>query len=99
MTSTPEVGFYPTRTGQEQFLRFFPKSDIQIIIIEPLFEERNFLRRTVVELARALANVEMGCFIPDLPGCGESGWEIGDIRLSDWRTAVTDAALWLAQET
>lgn len=99
MIASPEVGFYPARTGSEQFLRIFPNSDIQVTFIEPFFEERNFLRRTIVELARSLASFEIGCFIPDLPGCGESIWEIDDIRLSDWRAAVSDAARWLVQSS
>lgn len=98
MIPRPEVGFYPSRTGLEQFLRFYSNSHIQVILIEPLFEERNFLRRTVVEIARALARLDIGSFIPDLPGCGESQWDISDVRLSDWRTAVVDAVTWLARE-
>lgn len=99
MIPSPEVGSYPTRTGEEFFLRFFPNSDIQIIIIEPLFEERNFLRRTIVQLARALAIRGVGCLVPDLPACGESHWAISDIRLTDWRTGVADAAEWLRKES
>lgn len=57
------------------------------------------MRRSVVELARTLASLEIGCFIPDLPGCGESGWDISDIRLSDWRAAIADVTGWLALET
>jgi hypothetical protein len=99
MNPSPEVGHYPTRTGDEQFLRFFSNSDIQIIIIEPLLEERNFLRRTVVDIARSLATAGIGCFVPDLPGCGESQWDVDAISLADWRTAVVDAAEWLARES
>jgi hypothetical protein len=99
MTPNPEVGHYPTRTGDEQFLRFFSQSDLQIIIIEPLFEERNFLRRTVVEIARELASAGIGCLIPDLPGCGESRWDIDAVTLADWRTTIRDVSEWLGRES
>jgi hypothetical protein len=99
MISTPEVGHYPTRTGQEQFLRFNPNNDIQIIIIEPILEERNFLRQTVADIGRALAGANIGCLIPDLPGCGESLWDTDALTLADWRTTIRDVSDWLNQQT
>lgn len=96
MTAIAETGCYQSRRGEEHYLRFLPQSNIQVYFIEPFFEERNFLRRTLLELARALAQQGIGSFIPDLPGTGESELTLGDIYLSDWREAVTDTTQWLS---
>ncbi len=96
MTALAETGCYQSRRSEEHYLRFLPQSDIQVYFIEPFFEERNFLRRTLLELARALAQQGIGSFIPDLPGTGESELTLSDIYLSDWREAVTDTTQWLS---
>jgi len=96
MTALAETGCYQSRRGKEQYLRFLPQSDTQVYFIEPFFEERNFLRRTLLELARALAQQGIGSFIPDLPGTGESELALSDIYLSDWREAITDTSQWLS---
>lgn len=95
MTAVAEAGCYQSRTGEEQCLRFLPESAIQVYFIEPFFEERNFLRRTVVEIARGLARQGIGSFIPDLPGTGESRAALKEIRLSDWRDTVFDSTQWI----
>ncbi len=76
--------------GMEFLLRFYDRLGQQVILIEPLLEERNFLRHTVVGIARKLAERGIGCTIPDLPGCGESLLDIGEASLSVWRNAVSD---------
>ncbi len=96
MTALAETGCYKSRRGEEQYLRFLPHSDLQVYFIEPIFEERNFLRRTLLELARALAQQGIGSFIADLPGTGESELILSDLYLSDWREAVTDTTQWLS---
>jgi hypothetical protein len=99
MTSALQTGRYATGRGEEQFLRFLPKNDIHIILIEPFFEERNFLRRTIVTLARSLARRDIGSLIPDLPGCGESMLDIGDVTFADWESAIGDVSNFLTDET
>lgn len=95
MTALAETGWYNSRLGAEQYLRFLPQSRLQVFFIEPLFEERNFLRHTIAEVARALAEQGVGSFIPDLPGSGESRIALDHTSLSDWREALTDASQWL----
>lgn len=90
MNSAPSFGHYGTRLGSEHFLSFYPEYDRQIIIVEALLEERNFLRRTVVQIAQLLGARGIGSAVPDLPGCGESLVAVGDITLSLWREAIAD---------
>jgi hypothetical protein len=90
MTLAPQVGHYSTRLGSEQVLTFNASSNLQIVIIEGLFEERNFLRKSVIDMARLLAAQGVGIVVPDLPGCGESLLDIGDVTLRDWQCAITD---------
>jgi len=95
MTDDPETGCYPSRSGDEQYIRFYSKNDLQILFIEPFFEERNFLRHTVVEIARAISRQGIGSFIPDWPGTGESPLALADVSFGDWRNAVRDASRWV----
>jgi hypothetical protein len=97
MSDHPETGSYQSRFGDEQFIRFHSKSTVQILFIEPFFEERNFLRRTLIELARTLARKGIGSFIPDLPGTGESPVALNDVTFADWRDAVADASRWMGE--
>lgn len=97
MSEHPETGSYQGRLGDEQFIRFHSKSAVQIFFIEPFFEERNFLRRTLIELARTLARKGIGSIIPDLPGTGESPVALNDVTFSDWRDAAADASRWIGE--
>ena len=99
MTEVPETGCYPSRSGDEQYIRFHSSNDLQILFIEPLFEERNFLRRSVIEIARALSRQGIGSFIPDWPGTGESPLALANVSFGDWRNAVTDASRWIYEVT
>ena len=97
MNPEPEIGLYQSRLGSEQFIRFCSNYNTQILLIEGFFEERNFLRHTVIGLGRALAARGLGCFIPDLPGSGESPIVLDNVTFQDWRDAVADSARWLAE--
>lgn len=60
----------------------------QVLLIPPLFEEMNYLRRFIVDIAHALAAQGIGSWLPDLPGTGESLRHLRDIDWEDWRGAV-----------
>lgn len=47
------------------------QSDI-ILILQPLFEEANRIRRTIVQLCRILSEAGCACAIPDLEGMGDN---------------------------
>lgn len=70
------------------WLSFGESHDIQILVIEPLFEEANRCRRLIAELMRELDSHGVGSRIADLPGTGESETSIADVGLDDWRRAV-----------
>lgn len=79
---------YRWRGGEEGWLRFGADCPVQIVMIEPLFEEANRCRRLVVGVLRRLATRGIGSVLPDLPGTGESMSEIATITLTDWQDAV-----------
>lgn len=61
---------------------------LQIIIIEPFFEEANRCRRLIATMMRALNEHGIGSSIAILPGTSESLVSIADIRLADWRASL-----------
>lgn len=79
---------YSWRGGNELWLRHGVNFPIQIIIIEPLFEEANRCRRLLVSVMRGLAANGIGSVLPDLPGTGESLVDIRDVAFSDWHEAL-----------
>jgi hypothetical protein len=63
-----------------------------IVIVPPLFEEMNRTRALIAAMMRALGASGFGCWLPDLPGTGESERPLEDVVWEDWRAAVTEAA-------
>ena len=64
----------------------------RILIIPPLFDEMNRMRRVLASAMRMLATQDIASVMPDLPGCNESLSLMRDQNLSAWRTALTAAA-------
>lgn len=64
----------------------------RVLIVLPLFEEMNRMRRTAVMAMRNLAERRVASAIPDLPGCNESLAAMADQTLEGWTKAVTHAA-------
>jgi hypothetical protein len=71
------------------WLRFGENHRLQILVIEPLFEEANRCRRLIAQIMRGLDVQGIGSTLADLPGTGECPADIADVRLDDWRTAVS----------
>ncbi len=63
-----------------------------ILIVPPLFEEANRMRRTLVLAMRALAAQGFAALLPDLPGQNESLIPLEDVDLARWRAALADVA-------
>ncbi len=63
-----------------------------ILIIPPLFEELNRLRRTLILTMRALGRRDIATALPDLPGQNESQTALENVMLDDWHDAVSAAA-------
>lgn len=63
-----------------------------ILFLPPLFEEMNRTRALVIAAMRGLAERGFGCWLPDLPGTGESERPLEFCHWEDWREAAHAAA-------
>jgi len=63
-----------------------------ILIVPPLFDEANRLRRTLVLAMRALAAGGFAAVLPDLPGQNESLVALEAVDLERWQQALADVA-------
>lgn len=63
-----------------------------ILFLPPLFEELNRTRAMIAGAMRRLAALGWGCWLPDLPGTGESERPLETCGLEDWREAAGAAA-------
>jgi hypothetical protein len=63
-----------------------------LLFLPPLFEEMNRTRALLASVMRALASDGYGCWLPDLPGTGESERALEDVSWDDWREAAAAAA-------
>lgn len=66
----------------------------RILIIPPLFDESNKMRRFCAELMRLINRSGADSIMPDLPGQNESLAPLANQTLSDWRKAAKDCARW-----
>jgi hypothetical protein len=76
----------------ETMLAFGPASGPQLLVLQPLFEEMNRTRALIVSVCRSLADRGFGCWMPDLPGTGESLRGLATLTWQDWHGAVPQAA-------
>lgn len=59
-----------------------------LLFLPPLFEEMNRTRALLATVMRALAARGFECWLPDLPGTGESDQALETISWQDWRDAA-----------
>lgn len=78
--------------AREFMLAYGPDHGPQLLILQPLFEEMNRCRALVSALCRALARRGFGCWLPDLPGTGESPRALETVDWALWSDAVRAAA-------
>lgn len=65
---------------------------LRLLMIPPLFDEANKLRRLCADVLRRLDAAGIDAFLPDLPGCNESLQSL-DVQTPDtWRAAMAAAA-------
>lgn len=62
-----------------------------LLFLPPLFEEMNRTRALLATVMRALAERGLGCWLPDLPGTGESERALEEVSWQDWRDAASAA--------
>jgi hypothetical protein len=84
--------------GQREYcLSFGDANSVRsILIIPPLFDEMNRVRRMLTEAMRALAGAGVRTLLPDLPGCNESVADLSAQTPETWERAVEAAAMQLS---
>jgi pimeloyl-ACP methyl ester carboxylesterase len=85
-------GRYSTGASEEWIMRIGDPSAPPILLLPPLFEEMNRTRAFLASVMRALAERGFGCWLPDLPGTGESEAALETCTWESWRHAARDAA-------
>jgi len=98
MTAARCPRVHPYADG-EFMLAYGPPDGPQLLVLQPLFEEMNRCRAMIAGICRALAERGIGCWLPDLPGTGESLRALDDIRWEDWLAAIEAAATMVRNET
>lgn len=88
----PRVHPYIAGGAREFMLAYGPDDGPQLLILQPLFEEMNRCRALVAALCRDLARRGVGCWLPDLPGTGESPRALETVDWALWNQAVRNAA-------
>lgn len=78
--------------AREYALTFDHAREKRVLIAPALFDEGHKLRRFTVEVMRRLDGAGIDSFLPDLPGCNESGQSLALIEPEDWRMALESAA-------
>lgn len=69
-----------------------------VLILQPIFEEANRMRRTLALMARTLDRNGAGVVIPDLPGMGEHPVGAGVVRIPDIEAALSTLSEALAND-
>ena len=87
-----ELGFLGTSTGAQPYVRRGVGHPIQVLVVQPLFEERNRLRRLLAETTRRLAAVGVGSWMFDLPCTGDSAGATIDAVWTGWIDSVEKQA-------
>lgn len=83
----------PDGTVSEELLVSFAAQDGRsVLVIPPLFDEHNKLRRQLVEVMRRLGEAGIGSHLPDLPGWNESLRPLETQTIAFWRDAIVQAA-------
>ena len=90
-TAGPRYLRYPTGRGEEWTMALGPADGPQLVFVQPLFEEMNRCRAMLVATARQLAAHGIGCWLPDLPGAGESERALAEVDWAEWPAAIADA--------
>lgn len=79
-------------TRDELALVFDRARSLRLLVLPAWFDEANKLRRQTVEVMRRLDLSGIDSFLPDLPGCNESGAKLVQQTLSGWQDAALQAA-------
>lgn len=99
--SAAELRFasYPWRDTPQPLLTCGPNTGPQILVLQPLFGEMNRMRRLLGAIIGLLGGEGLGCWMPDLPGLGESMTALSTADFAGWREAAASAAAFVAAES
>jgi len=84
---------YSVNGSDEWLMRIGEAEAPPILFLPPLFEEMNRIRALLAGIMRAVAVRGYSCWLPDLPGTGESERALEQCSWADWREAAHCAAL------
>ena len=92
MTPAPAFGTYEFAGCKE--LCLCPSTPLahRVMLVPPLFDEMNRMRRMLVGVLEALEGLSVGGFLPDLPGTNESQIALDQVTLSGWQDAMAACA-------
>ncbi|GAA0484061.1 hypothetical protein GCM10009096_28250 [Parasphingorhabdus litoris] len=97
MSLSLEYSSYQFNGNDELCLRAGAVHSKTILIIPPLFDEMNRMRRMLVDVMRLLDERAIGSILPDLPGTNESVFPQDQTSLAIWRNALNACSKTLAE--
>ncbi|GAB5488657.1 MAG: hypothetical protein Pars2KO_22270 [Parasphingorhabdus sp.] len=83
-----ECSSYRFAGRDEYCLSAGTEHNVQVLLIPPLFDEMNRMRRMMVDVMRMLSERDVGTILPDLPGTNESLFPQEEASLEIWTTAL-----------
>ncbi|HEV2747199.1 MAG TPA: hypothetical protein VGW34_07870 [Allosphingosinicella sp.] len=83
---------YQVEGAYEWLMRIGDASAPPVLVLPPMFEEMNRTRALLAGIMRRLAMRGFSCWLPDLPGTGESERPLETCDWNDWRAAARAAA-------
>lgn len=89
MTARLELTSYAFNGHDELCLRAGSVNHKTVLLIPPLFDEMNRMRRMLIDVMRQLDEGGIGSFLPDLPGTNESLFPQEQASLTLWKDALT----------
>ncbi len=92
MTLHPAFVSYEFANRKEFCLSIAAQSSRRVMLVPPLFDEMNRMRKMLVDVMRSLEALGVGSFLPDLPGTNESPIPLEQVVLSDWQKAIKACA-------
>jgi hypothetical protein len=82
----------PGGPSEEYALALDRNRSRRLLIVPPLFDEANRMRRMLADFMRLIDQAGVDSFLPDLPGCNESLQDFSAQSLHAWRNAMQIAA-------
>ncbi len=92
MTLIPAFVSYEFADRKEFCLSIAAHSSRRVMLVPPLFDEMNRMRKMLIDVMRSLEALDVGSFLPDLPGTNESLIPPEQVTLSDWQKAIEACA-------